>query len=284
VSVTLVDAQGADSTAELTVRVSRPSCPEPAPPVAWGAVEDHGLEELSGLVASRVEPDVFWVHEDSGNAPVLTAIDGSGATLSRHELPDGFVDFEDLAAAVDPETGAPTLFLGDIGDNGHSRDEIVVWVAEEPHPGVDGPLSPMPMVLTYPGGARNAETLLVDPVTFDLYVVTKGDAAEVYTKRAPHDAEGPFELEDLGSPPSLALLATGGDVSPDGSRVVVRDYGETARLWFRDGYLPLESAFDAEPCALPIHAEQQGEAIGFVPGGVVTVSEGAGPTLYYIGF
>lgn len=282
-TVTLVDPQEAISTAEVTIEVSRPSCPQAAPAVTWGAVEDHDLEELSGLVASRVDPTAFWVHEDSGNTPVLTAIDSSGATLSRHELPDRFADFEDLAAAVDPETGVPTLFLGDIGDNGQSRGEIVVWVVDEPHPDVDGPLEPLAMHLTYPDGARNAETLLVDPVTFDLYLVTKGGNAGVYVKRAPHDAEGPFELEALGEPASLALTATGGDVSPDGSRVVVRDYTETARLWIRDGYLPLEDAFDAEPCAVAIHPEQQGEAIAFTAGGLVTVSEGVGPSLYYIG-
>jgi hypothetical protein len=213
-------------------------------------------------------------------------VDDAGATLSEHELPDDFTDFEDLAAAVDPATGVPMLFLGDIGDNGYAYDEVAVWVLEEPDPLVDGALSPLRMALTYPDGARNAETLLVDPLTLDLYVVTKESSgpAEVYVKRAPHDAEGPFELENLGDRATLELTATGGDVSPDGSLVVVRDYTETALLFVRDGYLPLEDAFDEAPCELAIHGEFQGEAIGFTldGAGVVTVSEGSGPSLYYV--
>lgn len=286
-TLTLVDTVGAVSMAELTIEVSAPGCPTGGQVVSWGNVADGGLTELSGIVSSRRAPDAWWVHEDSGQAAVLVAVDGAGVTLSEHPLPDAFEDFEDLAAAVDPVTDTPTLFLGDIGDNGHSRDAIAVWVAAEPDPRVDGALAPLRMELTYPDGPHNAETLLVDPVTFDLYIVTKVSSgrASVYVKRAPHDTLGPFVLEALGDRQTLELTATGGDVSPDGSLVAVRDYTSTARIFVRDGYRPLEDAFDQAPCEIGIHDEQQGEAIGFTPdgAGVVTVSEGGNPALYYIG-
>lgn len=285
-SLTITDeATGEASVAQIEIDVTTPGCPVADASVSLGTVQDGSLTEISGIVPSRLADDAWWVHEDSGQQDVLTAVDGAGATLAVYELPE-LSDFEDLASAVDPETGVPTLFLGDIGDNGYERGDVSVLVAAEPDPLTDGALATFEMVLEYPDGPQNAETLLVDPVTFDLYVVTKVSSgpAKVYVKRAPH-AAGDFVVEDLGGRDTLELTATGGDVSADGAWVVVRDYTDVARLFVRDGYRPLEDAFDAEPCEIPIHGEFQGEAIAFTPdgAGVVTVSEGEGPDLWYVG-
>jgi PKD repeat protein len=287
-TLTLVEERtGAVSSAQAIIEVQAPSCPSAEEPEVWGHVDDTSLTELSGIASSPLEPGVWWVHEDSGNSPDLTAIDAWGATLSTWQLPDGWLDFEDLSIALDPATGTPTMFMGDIGDNGYNRDEIAVWVAEEPDPFTDGELDPLRMELIYPDGARNAETLLVDPISFDVYIVTKdydGDA-ELYVKRAPHDSEGPFVLEDLGDLESESLVATGGSVSVDGTRIVLRDYSDTAYVWNRDGYLPLEEALLAEPCEIEIAGEPQGEAVAFTAdgGGIVTISEGSAQALNYIG-
>ncbi len=286
-TVTVVDLlTGSVSVASVDVDVETPACPASDAPVTWGEVEDGSLTELSGIVESIREPGVFWVQQDSGNSSDLTVLDENGETLSTQTLDDELVDFEDIQVAVDPATGTSTLFLADIGDNGLDRSEVAVWIAPEPDPLTDGDLDPLRMALIYPYGARNAETLLVDPVTLDIFIVTKktDDDASVYVKRAPHVGEGPFVMESLGSWGTLDMTATGGDISPDGSRIVVRDYTDVARLFFRDGYLPLEDAFDAAACEIEIQGEYQGEAIAFTSdGGLVTVSEGQGVELYYIG-
>jgi PKD repeat protein len=276
---------GAVSVADVVIDVGVPACPVAAQPADWGHVDDAELDEISGIVASRLDPAAWWVHNDSGNVDTIVSINKWGNTLSTQELPGSWRDFEDISSAVDPATGISWLFLGDIGDNGYSRDDVSVWVAEEPDPRTDGELVAMEMELTYPNGARNAETLLVDPLTLDVYIVTKdydGDA-ELYVKRAPHDSEGPFELEDLGDL-SFELVATGGDVSADGTRIVLRDYSDTAYVWHRDGYLPLEDALLETPCEIEIASERQGEAVAFTPDGVgvVTVSEGRQELIHYI--
>jgi hypothetical protein len=278
-TLTLVDDRtGRVSTATVTIDVTAPPCPVGAAPVRWGTVADSALNEISGLVASRREPDAYWVQEDSGNAAVLTAIDGSGATLSEHALSVAFTDWEDLQATVDPATGTPTLFLADFGDNGRSRGSVSVWVVDEPDPLVDGPLAPFELELRYPDGPHDAETLLVDPLTGDLFVVTKESAgpARLYVKRAPQDTPGAFVLDALGAPAALSFAATSGDVSADGDRVVVRGYSTTAALFVRDGYLPLEDAFSSPICPITLAGEVQGEAIGFTADGsaLVTTSEG----------
>lgn len=287
-TLTLIDdLTGAISATAVTIDVDYPSCPVPAVPMAWGHVDDPGLNELSGIVTSRLDPDAYWVHEDGGNSPILTAIDKWGATQGVYPLPGWWSDFEDLEIQIDPATGDAMMFLADIGNNGHDRSEIAVWIAEEPDPHTDGALDPTRMALTYPGGrSLDSETLLVDPLTLDLFIVSKeyDGPISLFVKRAPHVGEGPFELEDLGELP-FEMTATGGDVSSDGTRIVIRDYSPTALVWNRDGYLPLEVAlFEDEPCEIDIENEPQGEAIAFTAdGGIVTVSEGTQEPLNYTG-
>lgn len=286
-TLTLIDdLTGALSSSTVTIDVDYPACPVGAQPLMWGHVDDAGLNELSGIVTSRIDSDAYWVHEDSGNTPVLTSIDKWGATQAVYTLPGAWSDFEDVSVQVDPATGVSTLFMGDIGNNGHDRGEIAVWIAEEPDPHVDGALDPVLMALTYPNGrSLDSETLLVDPLTLDLFIVSKeyDGPISLFVKRAPHVGEGPFELEDLGELP-FEMTATGGDVSSDGTRIVIRDYSPTALVWNRDGYRPLEDALFEGPCEIEIENEPQGEAIAFTAdGGIVTVSEGTQEPLNYVG-
>ncbi len=285
--LTMTDRAGDVSSAEITIDVTPPSCPSENAPIVTGHVDDSDFNELSGIVNSPTDPGVFWVHEDGGNDPALIAIDALGAALAVHVLPDDFPDFEDLSIAVDPATGTPLLFLGDIGDNASARDDVAVWITEEPDLYADGDITPKKMELEYPDGPHNAETLLVDPLTLDVFIVTKEDSSvpDIYVKRAPHADGGPYVLEALGSGDELPYTATAGDISPDGSWIVVRDYGDTAYLFPRDGYLPLEDAFSGTPCEIDIHSEAQGEAIAFTADGsaLVTVSEGTQEPLYRIG-
>src|SRR5687768_971772 len=63
-SLTLVDdATGERSVAEVTLEVDAPACPREDRPVEVGRVDDARLDGVSGIVASRVHPDVLWVQE-----------------------------------------------------------------------------------------------------------------------------------------------------------------------------------------------------------------------------
>jgi PKD repeat protein len=281
--LTLVDeGTGQASTVEVTIDVDTPDCPNEEPPVVWGTIDDD-LDDVSGIAASRMASGLYWLHQDDDDD--LVVVDSSGTTLSEHELTEDFDDMEDIAVLVDPTTGTSTMFVADIGDNDLVRDEVAVLVVEEPDPWTDSVLDPLRIELTYPDGPHDAETLLVDPFTMDLFVVTKNQDGDqsVYVKRAPHEDEGPFELEDLGSFSELPK-ATGGDVSADGSRIVVRDYSNTARIWFRDGYEPFEEAFEEDSCDIEIYDDSRGEGAAFTDdgSGIVTVSEGDDVSLYHI--
>ncbi len=282
-SLTLLDGTGRQSVASVTIDVDRPDCPGDDAPLTLGDVEDDALDEISGIAASRIVQDAYWVHNDR-DEDEIAAVDLRGRVLSGYELPERLEDIEDIAAVVDPFTHEPLLFLADIGDNDEERDDVAIWIAPEPSPLVDGDLDAYEVRLTYPSGPRDAEALLVDPFTLDLFVFTKESDPEVYVKRAPH-APGHFVFDRLGRFDDLDFRPTAADVSLDGLRVVMRTYHETARVWARDGYRPLEEVFEDEPCEVDLPDRSRAEAItATLDGrGFVTTSEGEHEPLYYIG-
>jgi hypothetical protein len=73
---------------------------------------------------------------------------------------------------------------------------------------------------------------------------------------------------------------TGGDVSHDGSVILLRTYLSIAAYARPEGQ-PLAAAFDQTPCAAPRADEPQGEAVGFLADGsaYVTISEGVAQPL-----
>jgi hypothetical protein len=270
-----------------------------------GRVSSPDLIEISGMAASRTQ-DVIWAHNDSGDTARVFGMRPDGEHLATYTL-DGAeaIDWEDMALGPGPEEGVGYLYLGDIGDNASARAEIVVYRAVEPEFGPassDLSLDAEALVLRYPDGAHDAETLLSDPRTGDLYIVTKditGGPSGVY--RAPPGLGGGSEttLEKVGDiefaaltpgkeippeagplPSGLGRVPTGGDISPDGSILAIRTYG-TAWLWPRTEGATVAEAFGASPCEGPSALEPQGEAIAFAADGAgyFTASEGVNPPL-----
>jgi hypothetical protein len=83
--------------------------------------------------------------------------------------------------------------------------------------------------LRYPDGAHDAEALVVHPTTGDLYIVTKTteSAAVVYKASAPLSISEIKTLTRVGElrvPGLFSGMITGGDISPDGLRIVLCDY------------------------------------------------------------
>jgi hypothetical protein len=290
-----------------------PSSPPPKPPVLQaacahtlsastvGTIASNALTETSGIVASRRTSGVWWVHNDSGDRARVFAIGDDGRDLGEFDLAGaGAVDWEDIAVGPGPSEGTSFLYMADIGDNAKSRSSVQVYRVAEPL--VDAAAAPGPpqilggvatLNFTYPDGPHDAEALLVDPTTGDLFVVTKdlvGGVAQVF--RAPANLTG-------GSTTALAQVATvslgagqgvtGADVTPAGDVVALRTYLSVV-LYPRPAGQPLAQAFSQASCpgsappfgsATPA-SEPQGEAIGFTRDGrgYVTVSEGAHPVLH----
>lgn len=260
------------ATATLTVIVESAKCPTTGLQKATGEVTTTTLNEISGVAKSRVDSDRLYVIEDANNAPDVVAISTSGEVTGTFSLPWATArDWEDIAVSRSNSDGVSRIYVADIGDNDPlDRSEVRVAVIEEPAMNansdeVDG----FEMVLTYPDAPHDAETLMVDPVNDDLYILTKDSSgpATLWRKPAPH-TEGSDLLEevltlDFSQEPLSGGATTGGDISPLGDRIVVRTYSSTAWLWRRDQAQPFDAAFDSKPCEIDLPSELQGESIAF---------------------
>lgn len=254
------------------------------PPSSAGQLAAAEIDEASGLVHSRQHDDVLWVHNDSGDEPRIFAIASDGALLTTVAVEGAeAVDWEDAALGPGPRERTDYLYVGDIGDNDSVRPFVTVYRFEEPMPdATTATATALPMA--YPDGPHNAETLLSDPQTGDLFIVTKTvtGVSGIYRYPAPQRADAMVTLEAVGEI-GLATrrlpgdpFAVGGDVASDGARVVIRSY-TTAFVWERRPGISLADALAVDPCVLVLEPEAQGEtlALSGAPGSMFTVSEGS---------
>ena len=270
-----------------------PWCPSYGAPEAQGALAP-GIVEASGLVVSPRDPEVLWVHNDSGAGAEVFAIDRSGAlvaTASLVGLTAG--DWEDLSAGP-CEPGAAErgcLYVGDVGDNLSQRPSVSIHRFTEPED-PSGSLEVQEVTtlhLTYPDGARDCEALVVDGQA-QVWLLTKEWGVGVFRLyRAPFEpAAGPVELTFIsehdvtGVPGDFVALVTGADYREDVGRLLVRLYGAALEYRLPQG-AGLESLGVAERLVVPSGDEAQGESIAYAPeGGYLHVSEGSAAPLWYV--
>ncbi|QNI05077.1 PE family protein [Mycobacterium kubicae] len=265
-----------------------------------GKITNSSLGEISGIDAGIKNPNVYWVHNDSGDSARIFAVDANtGQTLGTYTLSGArAVDWEDIEVATGAD-GKSYIYVGDIGDNGHSRSDVVIY--RVPEPTVTGTATnPTSTTLTgvdqlnvrYPNGEKiNSEALAVDPRSGNLLLFEKtdGDVSRVYSAPASAWGGGDTTLQQVGAVDlgqANSQLITSADYAPDGSQLAVRTYDDVL-LWNRDPNTSAWSPFGQPPVDGPLIDEQQGEAIAFHPdgSGYVTVSEGANQTLheYHVG-
>lgn len=244
---------------------------------------DPQLTESSGVSASARSDEVLFTHNDSGDGARLFAVDTrTGDTVGTVEVEGARADdWEDMARGLTAD-GRPALFLADIGDNFKRRPAVVVYEIEEPA-AVVGTVTAKVRVrheLRYTDGAHDAETLLVDPRTRAMVVLTKDREGVSGVYRADAGSPTLFHIADIDfaklveRPGAYAKAATGGDISPDGRRVVVRTPFEAFEWDVAPGALAF--AFNNPPRRIPLPAVEQGEAIAYTRDGrsLVVTSEG----------
>ena len=283
VTLTVTDADGSTATSSLTITAEPADCPEIDAVREAGALGHDELNESSGLMVSRQISDLMWTHNDSGDSARLFAIGLDGRDRGVFTLTDAEAgDWEDSAIYTDPVSGQTTLFVGDIGDNSQARESISILMVPEPDAALldaktDTALSDWSVLtLSYPDGvALNADTLLADPQTGDLYIVADHDDTPVlFRKPAPHTPGGVAVLEEV-----VALdmdYPTGGGFSPLGDKLLLRT-ADTGILWRRDATFDLVDALQSVSCSVPIAEEIRGESVDFLAdgSGYVTTSEEA---------
>jgi hypothetical protein len=196
--------------------------------VDCGLIEYDRIKEASGIAASRRNPGVLWTHNDSGDQNRLYALNAKGKHLGAYTIAGVAArDWEDIAIGPGPVEGQPYLYIGDIGDNG--REYEYKYIYRVPEPKVDSSQAPVDTTLFgtetiavfYPRVNHDAEALMVDPLTKNIYILTKGDtSSHVFRAAYPQSLKRGTRLEQVAT---LRLgWVVGGDVSPSGNEILIK--------------------------------------------------------------
>lgn len=244
-----------------------------------GQLKNRAIVESSGLTASRVSPNVYWTHNDSGDGPFIFAFNARGGSLGVWRVVGADArDWEDIAAGPGPQAGKSYLYIGDIGDNSEARREIVVYRVPEPgiSPETVNTSKSKPNVtesaeairLRYPDGKHDAETVLVHPQTGTLFIVTKVllDNPVVYEAPAPLNPNAVTTMKRVRSiklPSLLGGVITGGSISPDGRRVALCDYLQGYEIVLPQASSQFDDIWKQAFLAIDLGRRTQGEAIAY---------------------
>ncbi len=257
-----------------------------------GTIESSEIREASGIAESRKNPGVLWTHNDSGDKSKIFAFDSLGTHLGSFLLAGvQNRDWEDIAIGPGNVEGVQYIYIGDIGDNSIRYNEKYIYRIEEPTVNIgqtpkDTVIYKVDrLVFQYPDGNRNAETLMIDPITLDIYVVSKEQNTKVYKATYPYTfySSPTFNVDTLEEVTSLPFsTAVGGDISSDGKEILIKKTN-IIYYWEREDGQTIEDVLKATPTVVPYIKEPQGEAVCWSAdlSGYYTISEGSHPHLYY---
>lgn len=252
------------------------------------------LAELSGLAASQRHPGVFWTHNDSGNAFQVFAINELGAVLATltltgvDEKERPRLDLEDIAVGpCAPDESRSCLYVADTGDNFERRQRVRILRLPEPETVADATLPVEVLPFTYPDRPHDVESLIIEPRTGRLAVITKArdTLGEVFALEglAPDTVVKATRLGELRAPGDVDFRTTAADLHESGQRLLLRTY---TRVWEvrRPGATRLEELVQGQVAEVPGPSQAQSEAISYLPGGraYLVGSEFAAQLLYRV--
>jgi hypothetical protein len=230
-----------------------------------GTLDNKDIDEASGLVASLRFPGYFWTHNDSGDDPRLFLIHESGKTVAQVSVSEAMNrDWEDISMIYDHDTQKSTLVIADIGDNRAQYGYVTLYMVEEPSNYITSDTTlkvSEKKTLIYPDGPRDAETLMVDPLTRDIFIISKREPeVSIYQIKYPYPLSDTIVPEKVYTLPLTQIV--GGDISYDGSEIIIKNY-DFVYYYTRLPNETVTDAFKKAPLSLRYVREPQGEAICF---------------------
>ena len=205
---------------------------------------DGPAKEHSGIVKSRNWPDLFWMHNDSGDEPRIYPVHRNGQVEKSEREPENpgvtiagaiNVDWEDIT--VDDRG---RVIVADVGNNRNDRRDMVLYIVPEPAPLAERTTFVKRLFFRYPG--QNEFPAPKDDFNYDCEAIfTIGDAiylcskhrSDTLTKLYRLDPNSNEEVQTAELVDSFDILdqATGADATPDGKRIVINTYED---LWLFD--------------------------------------------------
>ena len=231
------------------------------------------------MISSTVNPGMLWTHNDSGNPAEIFLID-SAAKIKMTCTLKGIKnrDWEDITIGPGPKKGKTYIYVGDIGDNLSQYATKLIYRFEEPL--FDSETKEIKEVETLmiqlSDGVRDTEAMMIDPVSNNLFLVSKReDSVRLY------QVDYPFAKGMLLTAKKVAVLdltqIVAANISRNGEEVLMKNYN-LVYYWKRKPEQSLIELLQQKPVKLPYDSEAQGESICFAydEKGYYTLSESSG--------
>jgi hypothetical protein len=198
-------------------------------------------KENSGIVRSRRDATIFWMHNDSGDEPRVYPIRADGRVVASTRDPEspgtligGAVnsDWEDIALDA-----SGRLIVADFGNNSNARADLTLYFVEEPEPTAERTAYTRKVLFRYPDQTQrpaprtdfNFDAEAIFTVADEVFVLTK-HRSDTFTKlyRLATRDEGVVNVLEYIDRFDIRGQATGADASDDGRTLVVLTYD---RIW-----------------------------------------------------
>jgi hypothetical protein len=232
------------------------------------------IDEVSGIADSKINPGYLWVQQDSGNPNDITLLSYSGQIVKKINVSSSVNrDWEDLAIANGPVAGMNYLYIADIGDNNRVFSQYTIYRFPEPPASVDSVSSYDEIRFEYPDSSHDAEAIIVDNASKDIYIITKRDAVSgIYKLRYPQSTTMINTTTYVGALSFNGVVSAA--ISVSGEELLLKTY-TSLYYWKKDGNESIEQVLRKVPVALGYQQEPQGEAVCFKTdnSGFYTISE-----------
>ncbi|RQW65098.1 hypothetical protein EES38_03430 [Vibrio viridaestus] len=249
-----------------------------------GKIKSHDVAEASGIVVSRINPDILWMNNDSFNKSSVYAVDTSGKVRAEiRVLGKENIDWEDLAYFE--QNGKSYILVADAGDNDENRKKSFIYAIEEPvlkkshsKRQVFNIKPSWSLSFTYPDGAHDVESVAVDPSDNKILLLSKRDFPPELYQLPLHEgknviAERLGEIKTLPKPKDLHFriidilgltsIPTGMDISSDGQQLAIMTYGNAFIYKKSPEHSWIDILKETPQVTIPLPELKQGEAIGF---------------------
>lgn len=268
------------------------------------------LVENSGITMSGTQPGVFFTINDSGNEPLLFAIDTAGADRGVWRVAQSRnIDWEAVSVGPCGHTtraadGMPNecVYVGDVGDNDGRRPARVIYRVGEPtaeRAGFVGSLDAESLTYRYSDGSHDVEAMYVAP-NGNTFLITKrrlrsadGQPRPALVFELPASAWGsaisPVVADLVDSLPIVPGSAdrrqiTDAALSQDGRRLAVRTYGQIFTFATDSATGRVDHGNAPGVCDLAALGRWQGEGVTWYGRGerLVLSSEGRNSPLFAV--
>lgn len=248
-----------------------------------GAIENNQINEASGIVESIGNINSFWINNDSGDPNRIFLYDKVKKTTKEFYL-EGAENRDWEAISISNFNDGVYLYIADIGDNNNEHQNYCIYKIPEPKISDNAVITNVKKITyKYPDGAKDAECILLDHISKDIYILTKREPIQkLYRLSYPQSFDNIETAEFISevtfsNANNQAFFITDGNISLDNQEIIIKNYFQVFH-WRRKKGESIGETLKRKPQILPYLIEPQGEGVCYANdlSGYFTVSEESG--------